>query len=270
MRSERLIDRYDCFVFDLDGVVYLKDQPIASAVRFLSFIRENNKRALFLTNNSMYGIEHYRRKLTGFGVDVRREEIISSSMVMRECLTRKAAQFGETAMVIGGKALESEVEKVPLRVLRGEERKRADIVVVGWDVRLTYEKLKDACLAISSGAAFYATNDDATYPTPDGNWPGAGSIVAALRKATGVRPVVIGKPHKPMMEFALRKAGCPKNRILMVGDRLDTDILGGKRSGLDTCLVLTGISSQKDLMRAGVQPDIVVPDLMVLANKRVR
>ncbi len=267
MKPERLIDRYDCYFFDLDGVVYLKDKPIASAVRFLSYIKGEKKRVLFLTNNSMFGVEHYRRKLSHFGIEARRKEIATSSMVMREYLTKKAALFGETVMVIGGRALIAEVEKVPLRVLRGEERKQADIVVVGWDMHLTYEKLRDACLAISSGAVFLATNDDATYPTPDGKWPGAGSIVAALVKATGVKPVVIGKPYKPMMEYALKMAGCPKDRILMVGDRLDTDILGGKRAGLATCLVLTGISSQKDLIKAEVKPDIVVSDLMMLTKR---
>jgi 4-nitrophenyl phosphatase len=267
MSKARPIDLYDHFVLDMDGVIYLGNRPIATAVRFLGLLRKEGKAVLFLTNNSMQGVEHYRRKLSGMNIAARRDEILTSSMVMRDYLSDFANQAGKTVMVIGGRALESEMARVPLTVLKGDEGRRAQVVVAGWDTRLTYDKLKNACLAIENGAEFYATNDDATYPAPDGKWPGAGSIIAALREATGVKPVIIGKPHRPMMEAALRRLTCPRSRALIIGDRLDTDILGGKRVGMATCLVLTGVSSTRDLEEARFKPDMVVDDLMRLAEE---
>ena len=264
MSGERPLDRFDHIILDLDGVVYLRDRPIPSTVSFLKAARDEGKRILFLTNNSMFGVEHYRRKLSAMGVEANRGEILTSAMVLRETLEARKELCGSTVMVIGGRALEKEMERACMRPLRGEEGRKADLVVVGWDTRLTYRKLKNACLAVNAGADFYATNDDATYPAPDGRWPGAGSIVAALQRATGKDPVIVGKPHLPMMEAALRRLDCPVSRALMVGDRLDTDVAGGARVGLPTCLVLTGISTRSDLEKGDVRPDLVVDELTEL------
>ncbi len=267
MSGTRPIDRYDHLVMDLDGVVYLGDRPIPSAVEFLSEARAAGKEILFLTNNSMYGVAHYTRRLASMGVRAARREILTSSMVLREYLEENTELRERTVMVIGGKALEREMEKASLRPLRGDEGRRAHLVVVGWDTRLTYQKLKNACLAVNAGARFYATNDDATFPAPDGKWPGAGSIVAALQRSTGKDPVIVGKPHAPMMQAALRRLSCPPSRALMVGDRLDTDIAGGMRAGMATCLVLTGVSGRKDLERGDIRPDVVVEELTELLEE---
>lgn len=265
MKKARIMDAFDAFIFDMDGVLYRREEPILSAVDFIGLLAGRDKQILFLTNNSKYGVEHYRRKLRGMGIQARAEDILTSSMVMREYLAEKHALEGRTAFVIGGRALEREVASAPLEVVKGEAGKKAGFVVVGWDTHISYEKLKIACLAIFNGAAFVATNDDATFPAPEGKWPGAGAMVGALQRSTGVEPVVVGKPNPYMMKAALRRLSAGRARTLMVGDRIETDVEGGRRAGLKTCLVLTGVSSRKEAEAARPRPDYVVGDLMELA-----
>lgn len=261
----RVLDAFDAFILDMDGVLYRRDEPIRTAVEFVGRLAAESKEVLFLTNNSRYGTEHYRRKLKAMGIEAGREAILTSPEVLREYLREGRAAPGETALVIGSRALEREVERVPLELVRGEEGKRADLVVVGWDTAINYEKLKAACLAVHNGAALVATNDDATYPAPEGKWPGTGALVAALERCTGERAAVVGKPNPYMMECALRRVEAPRSRILMIGDRVETDVLGGKRAGLRTCLVLTGVSGRADAEAARPRPDYVVGDLTELA-----
>jgi HAD superfamily hydrolase (TIGR01457 family) len=265
MEKERIIDAFDAFIFDMDGVLYLADQPIETAAEFIGLLSEEGRQVLFLTNNSKYGLEYYRRKLKGMGINARGGSILSSSTVMREYLQEKHKAEKKTAFVIGGRALEKEVARVPLEIVTGEEGKRADCVVVGWDTRITYEKLKIACLAIFNGAAFVATNDDATFPAPEGKWPGAGAMVGALQACTGIRPVVVGKPNRFMMDAAMRRLKAGRGRTLMIGDRLETDVLGGSRAGMKTCLVLTGVSGREDARKARIRPDYIVDNLLELA-----
>lgn len=265
MSGRRVIDAFEAFIFDMDGVLYRRDEPILTAVEFIGTLRAEGKQVLFLTNNSKYGVEHYRRKLRGMGVKARQEDVLTSSEVLREYLRERYAPRGGTAFVIGGRALEREVARTPLELVRGEEGKRADFVVVGWDTHINYEKLKVACLAVHNGAALVATNDDATFPAPEGKWPGAGAMVAALERSTGTQAVVVGKPNLYMMERALSRLEAPRSRTLMIGDRVETDVEGGKRAGVRTCLVLTGVSSRADAEAARPRPDYVVRDLMELA-----
>jgi len=137
-------------------------------------------------------------------------------------------------------------------------------VVVGWDKTLTYDKLRTACLAIRNGATFIGTNPDKTYPLEHDIIPGAGSILAALATATDVQPLVVGKPEPIILEQSLRILGARAEETASLGDRLDTDILGGHRAGTTTILVLTGISTPDDVRRSPVQPDYVFQDLTFL------
>jgi 4-nitrophenyl phosphatase len=134
-------------------------------------------------------------------------------------------------------------------------------VVIGLDLDFTYAKLKAAHEAIQRGALFIATNADSTLPTEAGLVPGAGSIVAALAAASGRLPIVIGKPETPMLETAMMRMGVRPEETVMLGDRLDTDILAGERAGMPTVLVLTGVSTREDLASAEALPDVVVSDL---------
>ena len=257
-------DRYDVFLLDMDGVVYLNRQPIPDAVTFIARLRRKGKKVLFLTNNSKFTRSEYRAKLEGMGVAAAAEEILTSASATASFLKENCELEGKAAFMIGGEGLREELENAGIRLLGGEEGRKADYVVVGWDTELTYDKLRVACLALHSGAVFVATNADATFPSPEGLWPGAGAIVAALEKAAGREALVVGKPNLYMMQAALSQAGGVADKTLVIGDRLETDILGGWRIGVDTCLVLTGVSSRDDLEGYRPQPDLVVESLLEL------
>lgn len=262
--SSSPLAKYDVLLMDMDGVIYLHREPIADAVRFISIAREMGKAILFLTNNSKYTRGEYRKKLEGMGVPSREQDILTSAAATAQYLMENHGLEGRTAFLIGGEGLYEEVGRTGLRLLGVEEGSAADYVVVGWDTELTYEKLRVACLALHRGAVFIATNADATFPSPEGLWPGAGAILAALEKAAGREALVVGKPNLYMMQAALHMSGGRADRTLMVGDRLETDILGGWRAGLDTCLVLTGVSKREDLDGFQPQPDLVVESLLEL------
>jgi len=258
------IDRYRALFMDMDGVIYLDREPIPDAVEFVSSARAAGKRLLFLTNNSRLTRRQYREKLGGMGIEVEEEEILTSAAATADFLMENYDMEGKSAYFIGGQGLEEELGRTGLALLGGEEGRRADFVVVGWDTELTYDKLRIACLALHAGAVFVGTNADATFPAPDGLWPGAGSILAALEKAAGREALVVGKPNPYMMEMALSRAGSRADATLMIGDRLETDVLGGWRAGLDTCLVLTGVAGREDVEGFTPRPDLVVESLREL------
>lgn len=257
-------DLYDVFLLDMDGVIYLNQEPIADAVEFISRLREKNKGLLFLTNNSKFTRSEYRKKLAGMGITATEEEIMTSAAATADFLEENYDLDGSTVYVIGGPGLKEEVARTRLLVLDGEDGRGADYVIVGWDTELTYDKLRIASLALNSGAMFIGTNPDATFPAPEGLWPGAGAIIAALEKAAGREALVVGKPNVYMMQAALNLTGGKADTMLMIGDRLETDILGGWRVGLDTCLVLTGVSGLEDLEGFRPKPDLVVESLLEL------
>ena len=258
------VDAYDAFLLDMDGVIYLNQEPIPEAVIFTGRLRDTGKDILFLTNNSKFTRLEYRDRLALMGIDAAIEEIMTSAAATADFLEENYEIEGNTAFVIGGAGLREEIARTPLLMLESEEGRRADYVIVGWDTELTFDKLRTASLALHSGARFIGTNPDATFPAPEGLWPGAGSIIASLEKAAGREALVVGKPNIYMMQAALHLIESKTDRTLMIGDRLETDILGGWRAGLDTCLVLTGVSGREDLEGFNPQPDLVVESLLEL------
>jgi HAD superfamily hydrolase (TIGR01450 family) len=162
------------------------------------------------------------------------------------------------ASVIGEEGLRSALSSAGIELVPADAN--PDAVVLGWDRHVTYDDLRDASLAVQRGAALYASNDDVSYPAPDGyTWPGAGSILAALEAATGVEAEVFGKPNTPILLAALERAG--GGRPLVVGDRLETDIDGAANVGWDGALVLTGISTRAEAAAAAHPPTYVLEDL---------
>ncbi|MBN2026374.1 MAG: HAD-IIA family hydrolase [Actinobacteria bacterium] len=259
-----IADKYSDFLLDMDGVIYLGRQPIPDAVEFIARLRGMGKKVLFLTNNSRYTRAEYRDRLAAMEIEAREEEFFTSSDTTASYLEENFDLAGKTAYFIGGRGLEEALAGTGLALLAGEGGRNADFVVVGWDIELSYDKLRIATLALHSGAAFIATNRDATFPAPDGLWPGAGTIVAALETAAGREASVVGKPNAYMIQAAMYGSGGKADTTLMVGDRLETDILGGWRAGLDTCLVLTGVATREELEGYSPQPDIVVESLLEL------
>ena len=249
--------RIDGLVCDLDGVVYVADTQIPGAVAKLNEAMDSGIRVVFCTNNSRLTIAQYEEKLSRFGVAVSQEQIVTSASVTGEFLA--SHEWGSSAIAVGGDGVHEALRSAGIEVVAPPETK-ADLVVVGWDLDLTFETLKRATLAITRGARLVATNDDAAYPAPEGLWPGTGAIVAAIERATGETAVVIGKPHEPMMAAVERRlAGC--ERIAVVGDRPDTDLAGGLTRGWTTILVLSGVTPMEDVAAVQPPPDVVVDSL---------
>lgn len=258
----------DTYVFDLDGVVYLGDEPIPEAVTSINRLLALGKGVYYLTNNSSKTRADYQAKLAKMDIRAEPSHIYTSAYATALYL-RDHGGAGKTAYVVGEQGVASELVGMGVTVTTTDERpvSEIDYVIVGIDRDFTYRKLRYAHACITQGrAAFIATNRDSTYPTETGPVPGAGSIVAAVATATNREPLTIGKPEPPALLEILKAAGTPAHRALMVGDRLDTDIAIGKRAGVPTALVLTGVTSRSELDAApsGLHPDLVIGSLSEL------
>jgi HAD superfamily hydrolase (TIGR01457 family) len=250
-------DRYDAFLFDLDGVLYRGDRPIARAAEAVAAIRAMGKGVAFVTNNSSRTPDAVAAHLASVGVDASPDEVETSALTAAAELPRRGVR---AAFVIGEDGLRTALASAGVEPADGVD---VDAVVVGWDRSFTYEKLLTASVAVQHGATLFATNADANYPAPDGStWPGAGSLVAAVETASQTRATIFGKPNAPIFEAARRRAG--GGRPLVIGDRVDTDIEGARRLAWDSALVLTGISTREDLAAAGLAATYVLDDLSEL------
>ena len=250
-------------IFDLDGVVYLGDTPIPGAIASLNALAAAGHRLFFLTNNSTRSRQNYADKLTGMGLPTEPGQVMTSAYATGLYLRSLGAE-GKSVFVIGESGLVTEMELAGMRVVDDE---RADFVVVGLDRKLTYDKLRRAHEAITRhGAAFVATNRDATYPMETGEIPGGGAMVAPIECSTGIVPVSIGKPEPHTWRRILELAGAGPEEALMVGDRSETDILGARALGIHTALTLTGVTTRAmlDELPESQRPGHVLEDLTAL------
>jgi glycerol 3-phosphatase-2 len=251
-----IVDPYDTVLFDLDGVLYRGPEPVPGARETVAALRALGTRVGFITNNSSRTPEAIAEHLVALGIDARPEEVETSALATAALLRSRSVA---SAFAIGGEGLRIALRAAGVTpVERGGDR--ADAVVVGIDPSFTYADLATGSWLVREGAPLIASNADATYPAADGMLlPGAGAIVAALETASGVTAEVVGKPNEPIFREALRRAG--GERPLVVGDRLDSDIEGARRLGWDSALVLTGVSSEEDVRRTGIEPTYVVERL---------
>jgi 4-nitrophenyl phosphatase len=261
MIDERL-ERLDGLVSDMDGVLYRGDEPIPGAADAVARWIALGKRIVFCTNNSHYTVSEYVAKLERLGISADRESVVSSAVVLEEVLRGRGAA-GRKAMAVGGRGLRAGLEGAGLVVDDGASPGRVDFVVVGWDDGFDYGKMRRACLAVRAGAHLIATNSDATFPAPDGLWPGAGAILASIEVSGGRRAEILGKPRAPMMDAAARRlAGC--RRIGIVGDRADTDLAGGLSRGWTTILVTSGVTTAEEAADLDPRPDVILGSLAEL------
>lgn len=247
-------------VFDMDGVLYRGEQPLPGAAELVETLASQRIPFAMVTNNSTRTPEQYAAKLARMGILVEPERIVTSGIATREYLQSRYER-GTRVYVLGMAALEEAILGDGWFVPAGRE---ADVVVSGADFTLTYEKLKVATLAIRAGADWIATNADRTFPSEEGLIPGSGAIVAALQAATDRNPIVIGKPEPRMVLEAADRLRVDPSELLVIGDRLDTDVLAGQRAGCRTALVLTGVADRSHVETAEVVPDLVLDDLVVL------
>ncbi|SCL34061.1 Haloacid Dehalogenase Superfamily Class (subfamily) IIA/haloacid dehalogenase superfamily, subfamily IA, variant 1 with third motif having Dx(3-4)D or Dx(3-4)E [Micromonospora nigra] len=243
----RLADGYVMVVFDLDGVIYLIDRPIPGAVEAVGRLHAEGRAVAYATNNASRRSSEVADLLTGMGVPARPDEVLTSAVAAAELL-RDRLPAGAAVLVVGAEALRAEIRAVGLTpVARADESPVA--VVQGYGPQVGWLDLAEASVAVRGGATWVATNTDRTLPSGRGPLPGNGALVAALRTALDRDPdEVVGKPEPELFARAARRAG--EGRTLVVGDRLDTDIEGANRAGLDSLLVLTGVSDVAELLAA--------------------
>jgi HAD superfamily hydrolase (TIGR01450 family) len=271
-----LADQYDGLLIDLDGVVWIGREPVPGSPEALVALREGGKRLVFVTNNPGRHPSTYAERLQGLGVEVGEEQIVTAGTVVAQ-LAGEAAGAGGTAFVIGATALKEMVAATGVQLLEGEPARGADVVVVSGHRGFDYEELLTAKLALDGGAALFATSHDATMPMPGGEWPGTGAVLAAVETAAGRSAEIGGKPERHLFEMAIAAAqgassagggdaGRREIRLAMVGDRLSSDIEGGRRVGLETILVLSGTTSREEAEAADLAPDHVLENLAALVR----
>lgn len=247
---------HKAFILDMDGVIYTGRQLIPGAKEFVDKLKQGDYKFLFLTNNSYLLPLQLKERLYNMGIDVSEDYFYTSAMATASFL-KVQRPSGCSAYVIGGKGVVDELEKAGVEITS----QKPDYVVVAETEQYDYAKIIEATLLIQEGAKFIATNPDLTGPSLRGPVPACGALVAPIEKVTGVKPYFMGKPNPAMMFWARKKLGVHSANCFMIGDRMDTDIVGGLESGMTTCLVLTGVTSEKIMNRFPYQPDYVFNNL---------
>jgi glycerol 3-phosphatase-2 len=260
LRVADLVAGYDLVIFDLDGVLYLADQVIPGAVEATTRLRERGVPAAYATNNASRLAGDVASLLTSLGIAAGEGEVVTSAGASARLLAERLPA-GAAVLVVGAPALEEEIRVVGLRPVGTAEEAPAS-VLQGYGPDVGWRHLAEASVAIRAGTPWVATNADRTLPSPRGPLPGNGSLVAALATALGRQPdTIVGKPDPGLFLAAARERGAV--RPLVVGDRLDTDIEGANRAGMDSLLVLTGVSRPVDLLGAAPErrPTYLAEDL---------
>ena len=229
----------------MDGVLWRADEAIGDLPTIFESISARGLKVMLATNNSTRIPEEHLAKLARFGVELSLEQILSSSMATAALLKDKFPEGGDL-YVVGHEGIVQALKEEGFHVFQEAEMPKNPVAVVsGMDWEINYTKIANAALLMREGAPFYATNPDKTYPTPRGLMPGAGTVLAAIETASEVAPIVAGKPSAYLFQLAMQKMGVSPEETLMVGDRLETDILGGQNAGCKTALVLSGVTTKE-------------------------
>ncbi len=249
------VDTFEGYIFDLDGTLYRGPHIIPGAAEAIAELRARGCGVVFLSNKPLERREAYAEKLARLGIPASKEDVINSSFVLARYLARE--MMGAKLFPIGESALLEELTVAGLEY--SEIPDEIDAVVASFDRTFDFRKLNIGFQALRRGARFLATNADATCPVEDGEVPDAGAMIGALEGCSGREvEVVFGKPSPMILEMALQRLSLPVDACLMVGDRLETDILMGRRAGMGTALVLTGVTKREELAQAAVKPDYVL------------
>lgn len=252
------LQNIQALIIDIDGTLWRGNTPMPGLVSFFNFLQQRGISFVIVTNNSVETPTQYQQKLADFGVNIQLDTILTCALATADYLKRE--KEGGTIYIIGESGLRQVMRQAGFTIIDDAARP-VDAVVVGGDTGLTYDKLKHAVLLIQQGACFIGTNPDLLVPTEEGLVPEAGTTLAALQAATGVPPIVIGKPEPLLFEMAVQKMGYAPNQTAMLGDRLDTDILGGQQAGLKTILLTTGVDNEQTIHQKGIYPNAIFSGL---------
>lgn len=252
------------FLLDMDGTIYLDEQLFDGTVDFLSYVRKIGGKYLFLTNNSSRSVEAYIEKMRRLGIATTADDYLTSVDALIVWLN--ARQYREKLLYAFGTAsFRKQLADAGFRLTQDRDD-AVDALVCGFDTELTFQKLEDACILLNRGADFIAANPDWVCPTWYGYVPDCGSVCEMLFRATGRRPVFIGKPEPQMALLAMEKYGFSKVETLLIGDRVYTDIACGVRAGIDAALVLSGESTLEDAENSPEQPTHIYDNIRALLN----
>lgn len=254
-----MFERTKYFIIDMDGTFYLGDTLIPGADDCLRRIVESGRDYFFFSNNSSNSIETCRARLAKIGFPVPRDKVMLSSYVAAQTVNRDYP--GKTVYLLGNRNL-FDVFREKLVPLTQDD---ADIVMLGFDTDLTYERIRKACRMIADGAVYMATHPDVNCPTADGYIPDTGSMIEMIAASTGRYPIVLGKPMTPTVDYLTETLSCSREELAFVGDRLETDIRVGTDHGVPSVLVLSGVTDEQTARESSIRPDLILPSLRELA-----
>jgi 4-nitrophenyl phosphatase len=253
--------RTRCFLLDMDGTFYLGDQLLEGSLDFIATIRRQGRGFVFLTNNSSRNRQEYIAKITRLGLPLAEDQVFTSGEATALYLEKRRA--GGRLYVLGTSGLQAEFRQHGFNLVD----ENPDVVVLGFDTTLTYNKLWKVCDFVRSGLPYLATHGDLNCPTVDGFMPDIGATIAFIYTSTGRQPdEIIGKPNRTIIDMLAQKLNLPIESLTMVGDRLYTDIALGGTSGITTVLVLSGETKMEDLEDSPYRPDTIFKDLGALAH----
>ena len=241
-----------CWLTDMDGVLVHEQRAIPGASDFIQTLQQHHLRFLVLTNNSIFTARDLRARLLASGIDVPETSIWTSALATASFLADQSA--GGSAYVIGEAGLTSALHEAGFVLTETDP----DYVVLGETRTYSFESITRAIRLLERGARFIATNPDATGPSPEGSMPATGSVAALITRATGVLPYYVGKPNPLMMRSSLNRIAAHSESTIMVGDRMDTDVISGIEAGLRTVLVLTGSTKEENVARFPYRPTRIV------------
>ena len=245
-----------CFLLDMDGTFYLGEQVIPGSFEFLDCLSETGRDFLFLTNNSSRSIAHYVEKLARLGLSTDEKHVLSSGTAAALYLNREFP--GQSIFLLGNESLKQEMESHGIKI----DNEHPDLVLIGFDTTLNYEKMTKVCDLVRAGLPYIATHPDFNCPTETGFIPDIGAIIAFIEASADRRPdVIIGKPYGEIINCVLEKTGLTRKQLAMVGDRLYTDIRTGVDHGILSILVMSGETDEAALAASEIQPDLVFPCL---------
>ncbi|MBT2583653.1 TIGR01457 family HAD-type hydrolase [Planococcus sp. ISL-109] len=249
------IKRYKAYCLDLDGTVYRGNEPVVKAAQFVASLQESGIEPFYITNNASMTVDQLHHKLEKVGVHAEKARIMSSAIAAAKYIRRWYPD--RTVFLVGSKGLEEALDDHGINRVE----KQADIVLMGLDPQVNYDKLARACLEVQRGAVFLSTNRDLKFPTERGLLPGNGAFTALVAQATDIDPVFIGKPEIHMLEAIHHEYGFRKEDMVMIGDNYDTDIQAGLRFGIDTVHVNTGVTPMEAVLEKDRPASFVLENL---------
>ena len=251
-----MFEKIKCFILDMDGTIYLGNELFSFTKDFLKKVEETGREYYFFTNNSSKSQQDYIEKLERFGIRIKRQQMMTSTHVISRYL--KQHYEGKSVYVVGTLSLIQEFQYFDMNLTDEDP----DIVVLGFDTTLTYEKLSKACHYIRNGCTYFGINPDWNCPMEGGTFiPDCGSMAKLIEASTGRFPEFFGKPSKHTLDYIIQQTGYEPDEIAIVGDRLYTDIAVADQSDVMSILVLSGESTREDVKTSDVKPDVILEDL---------